>query len=93
MEKPRYEDIALLRCEQESEIVNVFEFVPEVSLTIDLFPGTRNYRRLTLQWVSSEEGYKAEIYGRKFSSRGPKIRRSMTRGSAHKRDNFYKSSR
>lgn len=72
----KYEDSALLRCVStgESEIVNVCEFTPRVQLVLDLYPGTKNYRRMTLQYVSESEGYSAEIYGRKFSSRGPKIK-------------------
>jgi len=78
MDKPalRYEDCALLRCVStgESDIVQVHDFTPRVQLVLDLFPGTRNYRRLILPWLSDDVGYGAEIYGRQFVSRGPKMR-------------------
>lgn len=71
----KYEDSALLRCVDtgDSEIVSVHELVPRVQLTLNLWPGTKNYKRLTLQWVSEDVGYSAEIWGRQFTSRGPKV--------------------
>lgn len=72
--KPEFEDRALLRCGSDSEVVGVHEFTPRVSLIVDLFPGTRNYRRMTLQWVNDDVGYSTEVYGRTFVSRGPRLR-------------------
>lgn len=72
--KIQWEDSALLRCGGESEIVGVHEFTPRVGLVVDLFPGTKNYRRMTLQWVNDDVGYSAEIYGRTFTSKGPRQR-------------------
>ena len=76
MSKPQYEDVALLRCTDtgESEIVGVGELVPGVLVRLDLMPGTKNYRRFTLQWSDVHKDYRAEVYGRTFTSRGPKIR-------------------
>ena len=72
----RYEDVALLKCATtgDSEIVGVHEFTPRVSLVLDVFPGTKNYRRMTLGYDERSETYSAEIYGRLFTSRGPKMR-------------------
>lgn len=72
----QYEEVALLRCEDtgDSEIVTVNELVPGVLIRLDLMPGTKNYRRFTLQWSDVSKDYRAEVYGRTFVSRGPKVR-------------------
>ena len=70
----KFENIAVLRCVDtgESEIVNVHDFTPRVQLSVDLFVGTKNYRRMILKY-DNKEFYHAEVYGRNFTSRGPKI--------------------
>ena len=69
-----YEDRVLVRCPQtgDSEIVNVVDYTPKVSLTVDLFIGTPHNRRITLKWNTRESDYRAELWGRWIISRGPK---------------------
>jgi len=76
----RYEDAVLLKCVDtgESEIVQLFEVTPRVQLVVDLWPATKNYRRMTLQYDAKTEDYRAEIYGRTFTSSGPKVKSAST---------------
>lgn len=73
---PLYEDKALVRCPETSEstIVNIVEFTPQASLTVDIFVGTPHSRRLTLKWNTKERDYRADIWGRELISRGPKVK-------------------
>ena len=73
----KYRDTTVLYCvdTNESEVVGVTEFVPNVSLAIEtsIKDGSR-YRsiRFVLAYVQSSNDYQTMIYGRTFRSRGPR---------------------
>jgi hypothetical protein len=56
----------------ELEIVNLVEFNPRVNMIVDFMPGTKNYRRITLQYNTPTNDYRTEVYGRTLVSNGPK---------------------
>lgn len=71
-----FEHNLMLKCIDtgENEIVNLVEFTPRVALTIDFMPGTKFYRRITLQYTSNTDDYRTEVYGRTLMSRGPRTK-------------------
>jgi hypothetical protein len=76
-----YENVTLLRCidpdprSSDLGIVNVWEFTPRVSLGIEIFPGTKYCKKIILQYVTSSDDYRTEVFNRTFISRGPKLKK------------------
>lgn len=72
----QYESVAFVRCPQtgDTDIVNVVDFTPRVSLTLDILVGTPHSRRVTLRWLEVENDYRTDLWGRTLVSRGPKAK-------------------
>lgn len=84
--KPQWGDTCLLRCGEDSEVVGVVDFTPRVSVVIDLWPATKNYRRITLPHDAANDDYRTELWGRLLTTRGPRLlKRDDARGiNSHK---------
>jgi hypothetical protein len=74
----KYRETTVLYCRDtgESEVVGVIEFAPYVSLVVEFSfsDGRRNHTlKLTLKFNRDTADYQTELYGRTFTSRGPRV--------------------
>jgi len=66
----RYEDTAKITCVDNGETVEaeILEFRPEISLSVSL----DRKIKLTLKYDARSNEYQTDLYGRTFTSKGPK---------------------
>ena len=66
----KYDDTAMVTCVDNGQTVKaeILEFKPQVLLSISLEKSIK----LVLKYVTKSDEYQAELYGRTFTSKGPK---------------------
>jgi hypothetical protein len=66
----RYEEICSVHCTEngQSVIADILDFKPQVILVVSLNKSIK----LTLRYVPRHENYQGSMYGREFTTKGPK---------------------